>query len=635
MSMAITSALVRKELGELRPWAILSLFLGLSETATQLLEQVDMLSTEATIEMLSAESGRLYWLIALAIGTGLGVREAEDGTLAFLDGLPVGRTRVFWVKCAVTCALLAIGPLISLGSIAVLHALSHGSLDAALRSDIVLGRFGLQLLVIANGVLLGTAFGWLRSLTWLLLGVLTTGMSIVIERVPRAAILSPFGLLDAPLSSAAFRVDLEGLLAQLALTGLAGAIGWVAFLRAGKSSSALDLRSRPVVSALVTVLTVIVAGVTISLTASNASEDSEDVELSGMELEHEEPRFTEAPPAQTATKHYRFSYPAQNADAALELSARADAVYERAHALLAIPASGSIDVDGSGSLENTDGTAYLGRVRISLVSSAPEVVLAHETSHVIARRLAGEDRAWLWRKASVLDEGLATWVERHFQEGEIDRSAGRLVLAALHSRGELIFEELVDPSRLATVRDDNLKYPAGEAVIAAIIRLHGAEALPRLIRAFGTPTLPMDLDGLELWQATFQLAGIDLGKVIDELFREVARDAEQRRDEIAALPRIRVRIVKSATGAFGIQAIVEPEGAKVPGLQLRFKPEPEATLDEYETWPAIEGEPVWRDDSDIMNAQLCVQAGLSVPPDQLLYEPWVCLATADAELYAQ
>src|SRR5688500_20325456 len=126
----MTPALIRKELGELRPWAILSLFLGLSELAAQLLEQVDLLSTEQTIEMLSGESARWYWLIAFAIGTGLGVREAEDGTLAFLDGLPLGRTRVFIVKCAVTCALLFIGPLISLASIAVFHRLSHGSLDA-------------------------------------------------------------------------------------------------------------------------------------------------------------------------------------------------------------------------------------------------------------------------------------------------------------------------------------------------------------------------------------------------------------------------------------------------------------------------------------------------------------------------
>ena len=633
--MTVTGALVRKELGELRPWAILSLFLGLSELATQLLEQVDMLRTEATIGMLSSASGRLYWLIALAIGTGLGVREAEDGTLAFLDGLPVGRTRVYLVKCAVTCVLLAVGPLVSLGSIALLHELSHGSLDADLRADIVLGRFGLQLLVIVSGVTLGTAFGWLRSLTWLVLGVLTTGLSILIDQVPRAAVVSPFSLLKAPITSAPFRVDPEGLIVQLALAVLCGSAGWIAFLRAGKPSSTLDLRSRPVVSALVTVLTVMVATAAISLNASDA-EDEGDAEPSGEPGAYEEPRFEEGPPSQTATKHYRFSYPAQHARAALDLASRADAIYERVHGLLAMPPTGSIDVDGSGSLENTDGTAYFGRVRISLASEVPEVVLAHETAHVIARRLAGDERAWLWRKAYVLDEGLATWVERHFAGSEQgDRSGGRLVLAALHSRGELLFEELVDPTRLAEVRDDNLKYPAGEAVIAAIIRLHGPDALPRLIRAFATPSLPVSLEGMELWQATFQLAGIDLGKVIDELFREVASDADERRAEIAALPRVRIRIVTNEHGAFGIQPIVEPAGAEAPGLVVRFKPEPGSSFDDYETWPATQGQPLWRGSDEVMNAQLCAQAGLTIPPDQTLYEPWVCLPTTAAETFPE
>src|SRR5687768_2524166 len=161
---AMTGALIRKELGELRPWAILSIVLGLSELGAQLFEQVDMQSTQVTIALLSAMNARVYWLIAFAIGTGLGTREAEDGTLAFLDGLPVSRTRVFWVKQAVAWVLLSIGPLISLGTIIASHALSHGSLDRDLRADIVLGRFALHLAAIASGVLLGAAIGWLRSL---------------------------------------------------------------------------------------------------------------------------------------------------------------------------------------------------------------------------------------------------------------------------------------------------------------------------------------------------------------------------------------------------------------------------------------------------------------------------------------
>jgi hypothetical protein len=633
----VTRALIRKELGELRPWAILSLFLGLSELGGQLFQQIDMQSTATTIDLLSAINGRVYWLVALAIGTGLVTREAEEGTLAFLDGLPLGRTRVFWIKCSVTWLLLSIGPVISLGSIAALHALSHGSLDAALRADIVLGRFALHLSVIASGVLLGTAIGWLRSLSWLCIGVVSTGLSVLIDRVPRAAVLSPFALLDPPITSAPFRVDAETLLVQLALTVLWGAIGWLAFMRAGKQSSALDLSSRPVIGAAVTVLTMLALFAALSLAKLDTDGDGEDdneADESPLAVSAgEEPRFDQGPPAQTATQHYRFSYPAANAEAALELAGQADAIYERVHALLSVPPSASIDVDGSGSLENTDGTAYFGRLRISLVSSDPAAVLAHETTHVIARRLAGDDRVWLWQKVTVLDEGLATYVERHFQHSSDERAAGRLVLAALHARRELLIDELVDPAQLARVRDDNLKYPAGEALIAAIIRLHGAEALPRLVRAFATPTLPMDLTGAQLWQATFQLAGIDLGKVFDELFREVEKDVIERSAELAAIPRLRVRVVRDDDDRIGVQVIVDPEGAAVDRLLVRFKAEPEASLDDYQTFGAEPGVPLWRDADQIMNGQVCAQPGLSFPPDQTLYEPWTCLPVSDAELY--
>jgi hypothetical protein len=202
----MTGALIRKELSELKPWALLSVVLGLSGLGAQLLDPVDMRPLEQMHD-LGKMDGRLNWLIAFAVGTGLGTREAEDRTLAFLDGLPVSRTRVFWVKCWVTWALLSIEPWISLGTIVTSHVLSHGSLDHDLRADIVLGRFVLQLGAIASGLLLGTAIGWLRSLSWLCIGLLSTGLSLLIQRVPRAAMLSPFTLLEAPISSAPFRCD--------------------------------------------------------------------------------------------------------------------------------------------------------------------------------------------------------------------------------------------------------------------------------------------------------------------------------------------------------------------------------------------------------------------------------------------
>src|SRR5690606_9261422 len=96
-----------------------------------------------------------------------------------------------------------------------------------------------------------------------------------------------------------------------------------------------------------------------------------------------------------------------------------------------------------------------------------------------------------------------------------------LILAALHTRRELDVEELANPALLAQRRDENLKYPAGEALISATVELYGREAIPRLLAAFGDPRLPTDMRGVPMWQATFQLAGMDLGAVIDEFYRDI------------------------------------------------------------------------------------------------------------------
>ena len=89
-------------------------------------------------------------------------------------------------------------------------------------------------------------------------------------------------------------------LVQLAIAALCGGAGWIAFLRAGRAPSALDLSSRPVIGAAVTVLTAIalVAAIAVMKLGDGADDDAEAplAVLAG-----EEPRFIEGPPAQTAT----------------------------------------------------------------------------------------------------------------------------------------------------------------------------------------------------------------------------------------------------------------------------------------------------------------------------------------------
>ena len=192
----MNAALFRKELRDLLPWGVLSLAFGLSNVVQLLLEQVDTTPLGQTYFLLNQENVVLYWLIAFAIGTGLAIREHDDRTLAFLDGLPVGRTRVFFVKCAVMSLLVLIGPALELCGLSVLHLLSRGSLDRELHAALLAQAFAMQALFIVNGLMLGAAFGRLRSLAWVAAALTATALLLFVNRVPRAAVLNPLTLLD-------------------------------------------------------------------------------------------------------------------------------------------------------------------------------------------------------------------------------------------------------------------------------------------------------------------------------------------------------------------------------------------------------------------------------------------------------
>jgi hypothetical protein len=340
--------------------------------------------------------------------------------------------------------------------------------------------------------------------------------------------------------------------------------------------------------------------------------------------------FAGSPPAQTVTEHYRFSYPAHESAAALALADRADAIFEHVHALLGVPLGPPIDVDASGSMRNTHGTAFDGRVQMTLDSDlGPELVLAHETAHVVAQRAAGAQRDWLWEQASVLNEGLASWVELDYRRPSAQAEDRMLLLAALHTRRELDVEELANPALLVQRRDENLKYPAGEALISAVVELYGPDAIPRLLAAFADPSLPTDMRGQSLWQAVFQTAGMDLGAVLDEFFRDVEAHAEANAERIAALPRPRVRLV-SVGNRIGAIGVVDARFGPPPRLVLRFKPEPTSPTRLFSQTRAVPGRPVVVPPTHIVAGRVCVQPGVEIG-DEVLFEPLTCIPVADAE----
>lgn len=625
----MNAALLRKELRDLMPWGILGVALGVSHIVEQALTQVDLAPLGRTFYLLNDFHVVAYWFIAFAIGSGLAVREHDDRTLGFLDGLPVSRSRVFAVKLCVMALFVLVGPLIELATNATMHLLSRGALDRELHPALLLQALVLQALLLGNGLLLGAAIGRLRSLTWLVVGLAATTLTLLVERVPRAAVLNPLSLLDWQWTDGGIGVDGQTVRTQLVVTAVAALVAWHGFVRAGKAGRPLNVKG-PVAGAIVAVATLAALMAAVLLTVQRMTVQSTTVDPRAQRYE-----FAASPPARTETAHYRISYPAHEAEAALALAARADSIFEQVHALLGVPLGDPIDVDTSGSAPNTHGTAFLGRLRMRLDSEVA-AVLAHETAHVVSRRAAGDERAWLWEAASVLNEGLASWVETRFRAREQRGDERMLVLAAMLQRRELAIEELASPALLRSVRDENVKYPAGEALIAALVAVYGESAVPRLLHSFADPRLPSDLRGVPLWQATFQLAGFDLAAVTDEFYRRVEQFAAAHAEELAALPRPRAVAVR-AGGRFGAMAVIDGAAAEGPNaaaagspeLVMRFRPAPDSSATEYRQLPAVPNRPVWPGARYGFAGRLCVQPGVTIGAE-VLFEAWTCLPTSDA-----
>lgn len=622
----MNAMLLRKEFRELLPWAILGVAVGLVDWLEYVTWQVDMRPLGTTFGLLNDGTAVVFWLIAFAIGTGLVTREQDDGTLGFLDGLPVSRSRVFFVKAGLMAALVLIPLAMRFAILAGMHLISRGPLSEALHADLLLKGFAVEALLVVNGLMLGAALGRLRSLTWLVAGILAAGMLLLQEQLPRSQLLNPVSLLDWQWTSTALHLPGDAVVTQIVVTFVALALAWNGFVRAGRGRS-LRLANRPVLGAVVTAATVVVGLGVFTIVMLQLEDPIAPPPVAGAEPY----RFSQPAPAQTVTEHYRFSYPADEAEAALALAADADAIFERVHEMLGVPLGASIDVDASGSARGTHGTAFFDRLRMTLASEV-RPVLAHETAHVVATRVAGGRSAWLWGQASVLSEGMASWVESEFRAPSTRADDRMFILAALQARRQLSIDELASPGLLGIVRDENIKYPAGEALIVALVNVYGEEANPRLLAAFADPALPTDLSGYALWQSTFQLAGFDLAAVVDEFYRAVTAYADEHAERIAALPRPRVRLV-SGRGTYGVVPLVDGPGAvsgEAQAVVLRFKPLPDSPNSQYQTINGVAGQPSWRDPFGIAGGRICVQAGIRVG-GEILYEPWNCIPTSNAE----
>jgi hypothetical protein len=586
------------------------------------------------------EDAALSLLLAFAMGSGLLAREVEDGTLAFLDGLPLRRADVFLAKLAVAWSCLFAyafaTPLLG----GLLHLLLRHSVDEPIAASALVWLAPRYALLVAAGLALGVLFGFVRYLAWALLAVAVAAVTLLRSTQPRIAdALDPTQLVAAGWSTQGLGGDTVWASAALVLVCLA--LAYRVFAGAGGAGMqrlARLAQHRGIVFLLCA--TALVAGAAAVFQAQRTegdgpgTDDDEVAVASAAQPAAKAGRIPARPAAPAARKfvtaHYSFNIPAGRRVDEADLKA-ADAAFATAAAALSIEVGDPprIDVDLSGSIRHTAGLAAHNRIRITLEPDWHET-LVHETVHVMAGWIAGGEHARDLDRMALFNEGLAHWAEPSYGRDKALRARERLALAALFRRKLLNQESLLDNRTLERQLDWRLQYPLGAALIELVVRRYGDEAPRRVLEALAKPAFPPGLDGYELYRSAFQQAGFDLNLVLNDYALQLRRWSDDAGAAIDAMARPRGLLVR-APGQAGIAVQLDRPLAAGEQLVVQFRPRPDSRLDDVtavdhlERDARIKGRPVaWLPLSRVAGNQVCYQLGVRNRFYDMV-EPWQCL----------
>lgn len=621
MGGAVIGPLLRKELRDQRPFVWIGIVLFALDLLEAITRQMDRQPLGDHFRELGNASAGFQLLVAFAVGTSLLMREDDEGTLGFLDGLPVTRARLFITKVGVAVGALLIYPLGRLLLFAFQHVVSRDSLNRALHTRLLLVGLSLTALVTLVGLFAGLLLGFLRSLAWLTFGLFAVALAEGIERWPWLSAFNPVELMKVRLVGSRWRVPMGSLGVQLCVGAACAVSALVIFVSAGRRRDFPIEKwlQRPLVSALVGASLIAVAIWVGALYLRESPAERLRRELSELPDMYE---FPKAPPGHARTRHYTFSYPALRAQQLQPLLDEGDRTFERVEALLHIQATAAIDVDLSGSLRNTEGTAFLDRIRMDAGGVDPLATLAHETTHVFALRLAGGERERELLKMVVFDEGLARWVQLQLSADPGLPDLDRLQAAVVSRRSLVSPEMLTDLERLARSNDQDLKYPLGAVFVDAFIQRFGPEAPRQLLSTLARPDFPRHLHGLELWQAAFQLAGFDLALTLDDYSSRLKIWEREYAPVIDKLPRPRGVLVRQGDYV-GVEVLLDGPVPDEWAAVVRFRPTEESPLYTYRTQSAIAGV-AWQSRAEMANDEVCFQPGLQ-SSGIAIFEAWNCL----------
>jgi len=515
--------------------------------------------------------------IGLVLCAGLLVRERDDGTLSFLDGLPVTRTRLFLGK--LLAAFLILGAVLGfeVGVGALFHLLSRDSLETAFPWPLLGALLGVHAVLAFAFTGVALALSFLRRWMFLVLALLVWVFILARQfRVPHLDLFDPFVLATPALHAGRWIVPWANVGALLGVGALGLLIALIGFRALGdgawtitrRLSRSLALR---IVAGLGTALIPLAwIGVLVWLGSNAASESDPDWNPAAGN-----------PTITTDTSHYAFVHRQSQQTQVQTLADRGGEIQTKVATFLHGPPL-QIVVDTTSSLaRHNAGQAYWLKIKMQLDpdedSAEDAAVLAHETTHVYLDQISDFKLVGVFPSVRFFHEGLASYLEHRFFRGAEELREFRRAGVVSHAWQPVTFESLADDDTFRRERSANLVYPLGEIFCAAIVQLHGDEALPKIVRAFARPGAPKGLEHLELWQDTLQSCGYSLEAVLAEFRRTLDELAAADRAFIDSLARPKATVELTAS-----EIVIRPAAVGVqPGrLVCVFRPTADAA--EYE-----------------------------------------------------
>jgi hypothetical protein len=563
------SALIWKELRGLKTYAYLMVgfaVIGLAYFCWTHFPDAVPIRENSDSSPLAVDASPLFCFF---IGLWILVAEHENGTLPFLDGLPVSRTRVFWSKWIAAMLLLNASLLARYILEIALAMLSRSSVDPPIPLAWEWWSWALDATVIASLLSVAMALSLLRRWFMLAAGVMAAGVLWGESRGWNwLELLNPLDLGPA-LVDGRIQLPVRAAMVKAAI-GLAGlALAWGGFLLLGtRTQDARDRMGwwlRTAAGAGRVAVPVVWIGVLALLVKVGSSNSSPSGESKAGDV------FW-----QDDTQHYEFLMRKNQWDAAKPLLYAADEVFDQVSGFfqgVRSPDRILVDLDGPVSWDAAGQTGWT-KVRIPVRTGMDlalmKEILGHETAHVLMHRIGGVHFYNASNSTRFFDEGMATMVEQKFfctpqQIERTDRWA-----AASVARGKVPFSLLCDYEELGKSRDPHLIYPMGRSFCRALALDYGDAAPARVLAEFQHPRYGERAGGEALWRDVFQQCGYSLERVEAGYDADLAAIQAREDGFVATLPRL-----SGTLDALGNDIVIHPQfTGKAPGRIICRVPPP-------------------------------------------------------------